>query len=72
MAIWQINNKIALKEDPKIQGLIVQVILPYTPGDPTLYLVRWTGFSQDYIYLEEVLISKEAADKSLETKVAIT
>lgn len=69
MARYAGNDKVALKEDPMIQGIITQVILPYHPGDPTLYTVRWAGFGQDYTYLEEVLIPKKEADKSLEKKV---
>jgi hypothetical protein len=60
---WRVNDKIALKENPKWRGSISQVLNPYTAGDPTMYLVRWAGFSQDYQYLGEMLISEKEADE---------
>lgn len=60
---WRVNDKIALKENPKWRGTISQVLNPYTAGDPIMYLVRWSGFSQDYQYLSEMLISDKEADE---------
>jgi len=60
---WSATEKVALAENPKFRGFISQVLHPYGPGDPILYLVRWNGFSQDYQYLSEMLISEEAANE---------
>lgn len=60
---WRAQDKIALAENPKWRGSISQVLNPYTAGDPTMYLVRWNGFSQDYQYTSEMLISEKEADE---------
>lgn len=62
---WVVNNIVALASDPKIRGSISQVLMPYGKDDPIMYMVRWSGYSQEYQYLAEMLIGEEEANKQV-------
>lgn len=60
---WQVKDQVALKESPKWRGYVSQVLQPYEPDNLPMYLVRWNGFSQDYQYTGEMLISEKDANE---------
>lgn len=61
------HAKVALKSNPKkYHGKISNILKGYNPNDIDIYSVRWDGFSQDYLYVSDALITEAEAKKLAE------
>lgn len=49
-------NRVALKEDTKYRGAVLEVHAGYNHGDPTMYNVAWDKGVGTYLYLAESLV----------------
>ena len=60
------SQAVALKSDLKYRGVVYSVIQGYSSSDKPMYNVQWSGGSGCFLYPEEMIITKEDADKLIE------
>jgi hypothetical protein len=61
------SQAVALKSNIKYRGVIYNILPGYSSKDPPMFNVQWTG-GGCFLYPEEMLISKEEADKLIVEK----